>query len=181
MSLLEYVLDCEQNFSFFILRFELSDIEVNCNRISKHLLSLRPISMCYTTKDDISAIQPNITHTSQLLTSLSQWQQHGGVHTFEADTTCMYEQDFVRCSIRSILEKCANFGFDPTENLCKWLHDPWTRPGWWNLSLPGGKIMNKKGSTRLRSLQMQTGSDGYSILGFECGYKTIETNSSFCF
>jgi hypothetical protein len=33
-----HVLNCEQNFSFFIFRSELSDIQINCNWISKGLL-----------------------------------------------------------------------------------------------------------------------------------------------
>jgi hypothetical protein len=34
LCLLKYVLNCEQNFSFFIFRFRLSHIWINCNRIS---------------------------------------------------------------------------------------------------------------------------------------------------
>jgi hypothetical protein len=38
ICLLKYVLSCEQNFSFFIFRSGLSDIRINCNRISEGLL-----------------------------------------------------------------------------------------------------------------------------------------------
>jgi hypothetical protein len=38
MCLLKYVLNCEQNFSFFIFRAGLSDIRINCNQISEGLL-----------------------------------------------------------------------------------------------------------------------------------------------
>jgi hypothetical protein len=37
-SLLKYVRNCEQNFSFLIFWFGLSDIRINCNRISEDLL-----------------------------------------------------------------------------------------------------------------------------------------------
>jgi hypothetical protein len=40
MSLLKYVLNCEQNFQFFIFRIRLSDIQINYNRISEGLLRL---------------------------------------------------------------------------------------------------------------------------------------------
>jgi hypothetical protein len=32
MCLIKYVLNCEENFSFFILLYGLSDIRINCNR-----------------------------------------------------------------------------------------------------------------------------------------------------
>jgi hypothetical protein len=35
---LKYVPNCEQNFSFFIFRSGLSDIQINCNRINEGLL-----------------------------------------------------------------------------------------------------------------------------------------------
>jgi hypothetical protein len=38
MSFLEYVLNCEERFSFFIFWSRLSDIWINCNQISKGLL-----------------------------------------------------------------------------------------------------------------------------------------------
>jgi hypothetical protein len=38
MCLLQYVLICEQNFSFFLFKSGLSFIRINCNRISEGLL-----------------------------------------------------------------------------------------------------------------------------------------------
>jgi hypothetical protein len=38
MCLLKYVLNCEQNFSFFIFRPGLSDKLINCNTIRERLL-----------------------------------------------------------------------------------------------------------------------------------------------
>jgi hypothetical protein len=38
VSLLKYVLYCELHFSFFIFGFGLSDIQINCNRITDGLL-----------------------------------------------------------------------------------------------------------------------------------------------
>jgi hypothetical protein len=38
MCLLKHVLNCEQYFSFIIFRFGLSDIRINCNRVSEVFL-----------------------------------------------------------------------------------------------------------------------------------------------
>jgi hypothetical protein len=38
MCLLKHVLNCEQNFSFFIFWSGLSNIQINCNRTSEGLL-----------------------------------------------------------------------------------------------------------------------------------------------
>jgi hypothetical protein len=38
MCLLNYVLNCKENFSFFIIQSGLSDIQINCNRIKGRLV-----------------------------------------------------------------------------------------------------------------------------------------------
>jgi hypothetical protein len=43
----KYVLNCEQNFSFFIFRSGLSDILINCNRISEGLLYELTVTISY--------------------------------------------------------------------------------------------------------------------------------------
>jgi hypothetical protein len=107
------VLTVNRTFIFHI------SIRINCNRISEGLLSLRPISKCDPTEpilmeDDITVIPPKFPTRNFPGVSNNSMVE---VHTFQADTTCLYDQEFMRGNIVSILKKCEHFGFDPPENV----------------------------------------------------------------